>query len=177
MPAAFTTADPVAGVGYATKLLDWRAVFANTIYFKESRAFGRMTADLTKTTDTAFANLSGLAFAIAASEIWTFLAILHGISPVAADIKFTLTGPAAPSVVRFGVVGAGNLPLTAGSNSVFGNTIAIATSNLEETWLLGGLVVNGVNAGTVQLQAAQNASSGSTIVRAGSSLLALRFDA
>lgn len=135
---------------------------------------GRLAANLTKNANTTLADLTGLAFAIGASETWSFVAIVHLISSTTADAKFSVTAPAG-AAGRFGVVAQGTT-LTAGSAATFGNPVAVGTiGTMDEVALICGHVVNSTTAGTVQLQFAQNASDATnSIAYASSSIIAVR---
>lgn len=177
MPAAFTSTDPVAGVGYATRLLDWQAVFANTVFMREKFATGRMASAVTKNASTAFGDLTGLSFPVAASETWMFLALLAASAASATpNMKFTFTGPTAPTSVMFGVLG-NAIDITAGFITSLGGTVAYTKTTIDELVLLGGCLVNGANAGTMQAQFAQNTSNASnSVININSSILAVRID-
>lgn len=115
----------------------------------------RQTADLTKNASTAFADLVGMTFAVTSGEIWVFQAWSFFLTRATPDAKWTVTGPAA-STTRFGFSGAG-LPLTNGSETTFGNPIAMTCTFVNNTVAIAGYVSAGAT-GSVQLQAAQNTS-------------------
>ena len=130
----------------------------------------RLASDQTFTT-TTLTNITGLSFAVIGSQVWQALVYIHGNSPVAADWKFTVTGPAAPTAVRFGLVGVGAAGATgvgAQSASSFGTAIQVESDGQEEMIILHIYLRNGANSGTVQVQAAQFFASGTTTVRAES---------
>lgn len=140
-------------------------------------SYSRKTSDQTFTT-TTLGDVTGLSFAVAANEVWAFEAIIHGNAPVAADWKFTVTGPAAPSGVRFGLVAVGAAGATgigAQSASAFSTAIQVESDGQEETIVIKGFVRNGSNAGTIQIQAAQFAASGTSTIRADSIIITTRF--
>lgn len=121
--------------------------------------YSRCDTTLVKNNNNTLANVSGLAFAVGASEVWAFQFYLAGISSSTADFKFTLTGPAAPTAIRFGVQ---NPQAATGVNSAaaFGTSVVAegegAAPSVDQALILHGLLRNGANAGTVQLQFAQN---------------------
>ena len=125
-----------------------------------------------KNADTTLANLAGMSFPVLSGEEWMFLAVSFTSGNATADVKYTVTAPAA-STGRFGLSGSG-IPLTAGSSSTFGNAVAMAVSDSVTQVLVSGYVVAGAN-GTVQIQAAQNTSDASdTVFYANSFIIALR---
>lgn len=134
--------------------------------------------DQTVTTSTVFVNDADLAFPIGASETWIVVAGLMFDAPVAADAKLTFTLPAGASSFWFGgprfdtsLVPVFNAAATAISS--------VSTGTMGAGTWAGGVymtsVVNSTTPGTVQLQWAQQASSGSTILKAGSFLLAFKL--
>ncbi len=134
------------------------------------------TGNTTKNADTAFGNVTGLSFAVAASANYKFVFIIHGVSNNTANWKFTLTGPAAPTAVRYGIV---SYQSTAAASDVsaFSATIeASGTTGQDACLLLCGDLRNGANAGTVQFQFAQSTSNASnSVVYAESSVIAFRI--
>jgi len=117
---------------------------------------------------TTFSNVTGLSFAVAASTNY------HGICRITwqgsagtTGPKYQFTGPAAPTAVAVGM----NSVVTATTvieaaavafSSAVANTGTITTAtNFTDTVDVG--VVNGTNAGTVQLQAAANGAGTLTI--------------
>lgn len=141
---------------------------------------GRLTADATKNANTTFGDLTGLSFSVAANTTYTFEVRLKVIGNTTANAKFTFTGPAAPTAVIFG--GISGITPTATNNTAentFGNAVKLnlAGTNNTEMWLvIGGIVRNGANAGTVQTQYAQLTSDATNLtIRAESFLLATRM--
>lgn len=136
--------------------------------------FARATADLTKNSSTVADPVTGLAFTIAASESWAFQFHIKGVSSTAADFQFTLTGPASPTALWYGVQGSQETP-TQAATTAYGLQVAAGGSGTEDHLFLSGLVRNGANAGTVQLNAAQLTSDASnTVIRAESYVIAHR---
>lgn len=121
----------------------------------------RQTSDLTKNANTTLANLVGMTFAVTSGEIWVFQAWSFFFTLAVADAKWTVTAPAT-STGRFGFSGAG-LPLTNGSESTFGNPIAMTCTAVNNTAVIAGEVTAGAT-GSMQLQAAQNTSDASNSV-------------
>jgi hypothetical protein len=120
--------------------------------------FSRCDTTLTKNTSAAFSNVSGLSFAVGASQTWQFVFYVFWSSDDVADIKFTLTGPAAPTGLLFGMA---SNQLAVATATSFGTAIIAdgGAAVIEQGWLIHGLLRNGANAGTVQLQMAQNTSN------------------
>lgn len=117
--------------------------------------YARCTATLTKNNSTAFSDITGLAFAVGANEVWEFAFVVHLVSAVAAGFKMTLTGPAAPTALRFGIISGTGTP---GSATAFSSAVNAASNANDQVFMVSGLLRNGANAGTVQLQGAQNAA-------------------
>jgi len=132
----------------------------------------RLASDFVKTTDVTLADVAGLSFAIGASEIWTFVVFLHILSPTAADIKYALTVPIS-AAGRYGVHGSRNEIV---GDAAIGTNVTMTTlDSTDFAHTMHGTVVNSTTAGTVQLQAAQNASSGTTTIYANSSIVAVKI--
>ena len=141
----------------------------------------RKTADQTLTqSSTTLQNVTTLLAALAANEVVMFhVRILHTAASATADIKFAFTIPAAATLSwNF----ASGMQWTAADTANL--TVDISTSGGSEPWGGGsasrttdifGIVVNGANAGDLQLQAAQNTSEAvDVIVKANSYLLVHR---
>jgi hypothetical protein len=136
----------------------------------------RQTTIITKNNSAAYADLTGLAHAIAANETWVYLAGLWATAASATpNMKFTLTGPASPTAVLFGLLG-NAIPITQGFNTTFGSDAIYTKTVLNEVLLLLAIVRNGANAGTVQLQFAQNtANASNSSIQQDSFMLAARL--
>lgn len=120
---------------------------------------GRLTSDFSKTSDTTLADITGLSFTIAASEIWEFRASIHYDGHSSGDVKFAVTVPSG-AIGRYGIVTPAGAPgLT---DAAIGTDISsnITITGVDQTATIHGVVVNSTNAGTVQLQMAQNTSNG-----------------
>jgi hypothetical protein len=138
---------------------------------------GRKTADQTFTT-TTLTDVTNLSFSVSALEAWEARVYVHGNAPVAADWKFTFTGPGSPTSVRFGVVsqGAGGATgIGAQSALAFGTAVQVESDGQEEMVYLHLYLINGSNSGTVQLQAAQFVASGTSTIRANSIIVMQRL--
>jgi len=130
----------------------------------------RLTADAT-VSGTTLTNVSGIAFPIGASEIWSVE--FHGMAQVdgTGDYKSNWTVPAAAT----------------GHHWANGNSLGAQRQDFTTAVILGtstttdygideyATVVNSTNAGTVQFQFAQNSASGSNIWRANAFMIAMRI--
>ena len=177
MPSAFTSVDPVAGQGYATQISHWQTVWANTQFLKEKFQGGRMLASVTKNANTTYADLTGLSFTVAASEVWQWVCFLYATAANATpNMKFTFTGPAVPTYVAFGVLG-NAIDITQGFNTTMGADVIYTKTTINELIVLSGIIVNGANAGFVQAQFAQQVSNASnSVISLNSSIFAVRID-
>jgi hypothetical protein len=135
--------------------------------------YARQTANVTKNNSTVFGDLTGLSFTVGASQTWDFRYTLFCTSAAAADIKFTLTGPAAPTAIRYGLLGSDG-----GSSTAFSTATTMSTlGTVEQTLTLAGTLRNGTTAGTVQIQMAQNiADVSNTICSTDSAVIAWRIN-
>jgi hypothetical protein len=138
--------------------------------------FARSTSDFTKNANITLTDVTGLSFAVGANDIWHFRFVLRGESSTAAGWRFTLTGPAAPTAVWFGIGSTQDAP-SAGAGTTFTGIVAAGgAAGTSQLYEVVGLLRNGANAGTVQLQAAQNASDATnSIIRAESYVIAQRL--
>lgn len=125
-------------------------------------------ADETVTTNTTLQNDDELLFAVAANEVWQFEGVLSLSAPTAADFKMTFTGPA-------GAVGSFSVQYDSpaqgadiGASGALGESTSLALSIDGASLRFWGGIHNGSTAGNLTLQWAQDTSSGSTTVRAGS---------
>lgn len=115
---------------------------------------------------TVLVNVTGMSFAIAASEKWyfQFFGLVTGASATA-DHKFGWTYPTS-CTMTWGPVAGGTAALsgfgyTAASNSpgailTAASTMATGGLNGQSGIALAGFILNSTNAGTIQLQYAQN---------------------
>jgi len=144
--------------------------------FAASKAGHPAITKSTKNNNTTYADVTGVAFSIAANASYSFTILIHAVTNTTAGYKFTLTGPAAPTAVAYGAapyVSGGSL---VASVTAFSSDVALvpATSGRHLLYM-SGTIRNGANAGTVQLQFAQNvADASNSIVYAESSVMAWR---
>lgn len=132
------------------------------------------SANTTVNNSTTLVNVTGLSFAVAASASYIFYFIIHGTSNIAADWKMTLTGPAAPTAIRFGTDK--TLASSVGSSAAFGTALVLESAGNDECHIVSGQLRNGANSGTVQFQFAQStADVSNSIVYAESCVQAWRI--
>lgn len=148
------------------------------------------TATQVFTTNTTFADVAAssgsFAFAIAANEVWEVTYLIPLTFGGTGGAKFQLTGPSSPTNVditgTYGHAIAGSLgafesriaTVTAFSSDINSQaSIAATTGNVEYTnnaptgIEIVARIINGANAGTVTLQAAQNNSNSTTTLGLG----------
>lgn len=153
--------------------------------------FFRKTADTTVANSAAFANDGGMSFPIGANETWHFRMFVQADGPWVANtnggIAFQITGPAAATGMALSCVGPGYVTAVAADGSgsfksAFVNAFAAAIggqgagvgwgfsgTGVRSVFIIEGTIRNGANAGTVQLQHAQNvAVAGNCVVRTDS---------
>ena len=123
-------------------------------------------------TTTTLTDVGELNFAIGASEQWAFMCALHHLCPAAADLKLGLTYPSG-ATGRYGLHGA-DAEITQGS-ALIGTDVALACGGKQVMSTVAGTIVNSTTAGTVQIQAAQNAASGTNTIYANSWIVAIRL--
>lgn len=136
----------------------------------------RKTADETLATSTTFQDDNHLFFSVAANEIWAFELELLFSTPVAADFKMQWTSPAGATGNWWGFWNDNGGPtVNYITRRSLAGTFALDTANGDGNLAIRGAVVNSTTAGTLQLQWAQNAASGTTTVFANSFLLGQRL--
>lgn len=137
--------------------------------------FSRSTADATFNANTTLANITGCSFVVGANETWIFEFVMSGKSSDIADYKLALTGPAAPTSINYSVISSQDAPTTSAVTAFGSAAAASGAAGTEQGLLLNGILRNGANAGTVQLQAAQLVSDATdTVIRANSYVRAWR---
>lgn len=122
-----------------------------------------LTSQYTNST-TTFSNVSGgntIQFAVAASQNYTATCHLYYQAAATGGLNIEFTGPASPTVVRYGI----DLPtaitgVSSGEADAFGTSIgAVSTAgatNLDA--MVSFSLINGTNAGTVNLLAKSSAA-------------------
>jgi hypothetical protein len=144
-----------------------------------NQAFARTSSDVTNNT-TSLADVTGLSFAIGASEVWAFEVNcrIGSSSAPGAAYGFTVPTGATIEAICFGTAGTATAFLTdrisagATAGATF-NTAGITTAAACAILRITGVVANGVNAGTVQFQQ-KKVTSGTATVYANSTLTAWR---
>lgn len=133
----------------------------------------RKAADETLNSNATLQNDNELFFGIGANETWSFRFVILANAAAAPDIKFAVTAPGG-ATCKIGVtdaegaVAVGNLGCGVSSGLITGNAT-------EDVYEIVGTVANGVTAGDVTLQWAQNTSNAASVtVRTGSYLTANR---
>lgn len=179
-PYASTTLQGVVSIGAQTlagvKTFSGAPVFQALPTGLGMPVFARLASNFTKNNSVTLADVTALSFTVAANETWAFEVVVFGVSTVAADWKFDFTGPAAPTAVFVGVTGSMDLPTTSAVNA-FSSAFVAGAGGVQEQLIIRGLLRNGANAGTVQLQAAQNTLDVSTTtIFAESYLIAWRLN-
>jgi hypothetical protein len=163
-PKTWSAGETLTAANFNTHIRDNLNAVGPTI------ARARTTGDVTNST-TTLANLTGISFAIGASEIWTVQ--LHGIVNIDAtgDYKSNWTVPSGATGHHWTVaasVGGTRQDFT--TATVLGVT-ATTDYGVDEY----ATVVNSTTAGTVQFQFALNAATGSDTWRANAFMLATRL--
>jgi hypothetical protein len=123
-----------------------------------------LAADQAVTSSTALVDVTGFTFAMEASRTYGFDGHLYfNLGGVVSGVKLGVGLPASPTNTNYmlEVVNGTGLSLVAlGMNA--GVATALATGGLHVS-RVGGIIENGVNAGNLSLQFAQNTSNGSAI--------------
>lgn len=164
---------------YATGSSDWTelligstgqslVVVGGVPIWTDKLKYARMTSPgTTYTSNAALANVTGAAIAIGASEIWDITTTVQYSANTTGDIQFAFTWPASPTQAWwFGtsLFGTGasndtnaiknNVTTASGTGSSYGGSATIVGGEMKF------FIINGTNAGSVQLQAAQSVSNG-----------------
>lgn len=165
-------ARPAAGEAgrlyYATDTKTW-SIDNGTTWDRINQVVRKTTQEIISS-QTLLQDDNELFLALAANEKLVFEALLFVEGPAGADIKIGFTVPTGATIIWSGI----GLISTAADTGQLGTSTAIQTSGGSIIWgLLGGgavipvrlwgTVVNGANAGNLQLQFAQAVSDGSGI--------------
>jgi hypothetical protein len=136
----------------------------------------RVASDQTVNNSTTLVNIPGLSFPVGANEAWQWYCFITGSSGTTPDWKFNITSPASVASVRYYFNGDGGMISGAFVFAAFASTVQIVGTGTESIIQCIGSFLNGPNAGTVQVQFAQNtANASNTIVRANSYVRAERI--
>jgi len=138
--------------------------------------YGRVTSDWTSSS-TTFTDVTGLSFAVEANGNYTAELVLYCIGGSSGQgLKFKVTGPASPTSVLIAILG------NTSSNSSFQTEIqtSFSATPASQAYCAGSsvtgmvririTVINGANAGTVQLQADNGTGSGTVTIKVNSSI-------
>lgn len=144
-----------------------------TIAVASGSTFCRVTATRT-TTGTVFADVTDASFSVAASTKYRFRFIVFFTgNATTTGARFGVTAPASPTSVRLGSQqNSGTAAQDSGSVAATATIIVAATSGPGATsnWaLIEGVLQNGANAGTLQLQSAAEVVSPGTVIVATNS--------
>lgn len=121
------------------------------------------TGDESLANSTTLQNDAELLLPLLAGEAWEFTFTIIYFAQTTPDIKFSLVTPAL-STIFWGVLGYAT-DLTAMANAFYGSgqVIAMGGRGGYSIAVLKGVVANGVNAGNLQLQWAQNVSDAAAV--------------
>lgn len=142
------------------------------------QTLGVASATLTKTSNTTLATVTGLSVNLSAGGVYVCRAYITGTSSAAGGVKFQLTATNSLSATSASFSawvwnGATLNSVTHETVTALGSPLGEATAVYSKALIEGTIVVNA--AGTLNLQAAQNASDAtSTTILANSSLTCLR---
>lgn len=158
-------AGPTAANGTNTTQLATTAfVLANGSLWSRSNS----TADQSFTSNTTFADLTSLTFAVGANKNYIFQGTFFISAGTGGGIKLGMTTPSSPTSFTAAGYAAGN---STASNVIAANAVSGAAtlfSTAGAGWALAVIHVRGVirnvNAGTVAFQGAQNTSNGTATV-------------
>ena len=174
-PKTYTSTETLTHTDLNTYQRDNQLILKTSINDDGSLAdlqSSRVTSNYTNSTVT-LTDVTGLSFTIGSSEVWEFRCALYVLSPAAGDIKLDVTVPSGASG-RHGLLGARNEPNT--GSAAIGTVVDASTVDSVDLLLVyTGTVVNSTTAGTVQVQAAQLANSGTTTIYANSSITATKI--
>ena len=141
---------------------------------------GYMAADITVAASTTYVNATGLSFAVAANHRYEWKAVLFYNAAAAGKLKFGWTAPAL-ATMTYGLIGLDTTVTAITGITNFGYLTAVngvlgaPTAAANCFGVAVGTLQTGANAGTFQIQFAQNAASGSTILRQNSTLIGRRL--
>lgn len=168
-PAGEPTGTPANAAAGTAVVIDSTNGFLDAYYGSAwhnvafSPGTGVATSTLTKTSDTALATVSGLTWPMVAGKTYQCHAHLRGTSGASGGIKvapIASGGLTATSSAFTGIVWNGTT-LVANTGSVaLGSNVAASTAIYTDVFIDGAIVVNA--AGTFNVQAAQNASNGTS---------------
>lgn len=109
----------------------------------------------TQNTTGSYANVTGMSFAVAANGVYEFELVIAGSCTAGTGtFVFTFTGPAAPTSFLLGgdILLTGALGGAVSGINALGNDLATFSGSQSGLARIRGILVNGANSGTMQLQ-------------------------
>lgn len=131
-----------------------------------------LRADQSLTSNTTLTTITGFSAAMEASRAYAFESEIHfNLAGIVSGQKFSVITPASPTNALYKIEIVNGTGLTIAALSLSAPlAAALATTGLHLA-KLGGVIENGVNAGNLVIQFAQNVSDGSAItIKRGSFL-------
>ncbi len=146
---------------------------------------GRKTADQSWTSNAVLADVTGMTFSIGANEVWQFDFYIFANGATTGDLKLAITTPTGATIIAgaLGGMAQGTTSLVNAdqhgiltASGGFPNPYGMAGTAQANMIHVHGIVVNGANAGSITLQAAQQTSDATaTTIMANSHYLAIRM--
>jgi hypothetical protein len=142
----------------------WNAdLVANINFIRPLTA--RLTSDFSVTSNTSLQNVTGLSFAIAASEVWAVQLRASVLVPGTPDGKFHWSFPA-------GATGHHTLSSSQSANrDVVANDLVVAGTGGTDVFHFEATIINSTTPGTVQFQMAQFTSDASSVTMHANAVL------
>lgn len=137
----------------------------------------RVAADFSKTTDTTLANITGLSVNVAAGKTYHFEVALYYAADAVGGHKYAIAGTATATDIRYhiqSVADATNLNVITSTQTALAGSAGQAGSTAGMTVISGTITVNA--AGTLTVQFAENASSGTSTIKRGSTFIVTEID-
>jgi hypothetical protein len=158
--------------------VDPAGAFVDVVTRLAARQTCRKSADQSFTTQTP-ANVTDMSFAVAASQDYYFKFVLGVTMGAARGVEVALTCPASPTFLVAKADIYGQVTTAGSTDAVVGGLITASGGVVSHTPTAGattsmvvveGILSNGVNAGTLQLQASQGngATAVNVVVKKGS---------
>ena len=132
----------------------------------------RVATQFDKTTDTTLANIPGLSLTLTAGRTYQFIATLHVSPDAVGGQKYAIAGTCTATAIIYQVNTINNTTNANIINSrqtALGGSIGVAGGTSDFTMIIGTITVNA--GGTLTVQFAENASSGTSSVLIGSTLV------
>lgn len=138
----------------------------------------RVTADFTKTTDTALATVTGLSVNVGAGKTYHFEACLFYTADATGGTKFSIDGTATATDIRYQIAintdGGTAFAANPSTQTALNGSSGQAGATTGKVVISGTITVNA--AGTLTVKFAQNASNGSSSVKRGSTFIVTEID-